>query len=175
MTFHLLGKIQQFTQLWLGLFYLCNSEMVTSNHNTNQVIWNIWLWIIYTVKGDRDDGSTIAQKCFFLFCFFKSSQITLSEKEIHLFKTFICCIRLKHHCLVLKLQSTEATSLALGPYYLFMWLWHWQQKHCVTKTFHLKYVNRKKEIKAWIKGTKAFLSKKNCNFLRQQNLAYVES
>lgn len=105
---------------------------------------------------------------FFFVLFFKSSQITLSEKEIHLFKTFICCIRLKHHCLVLKLHSTEATSLALGPYYLFMWLWHWQQKHCMTKTFHLKYVNRKKEIKAWIKGTKAFLSKKNCNFLRQQ-------
>lgn len=71
-------KVQQFTQVWLGLLNLCNSEMVTSNHNT-RLNETYGFWIIYTVKGtERDDGPTIAHKPFF-------SQITSSEKEKPLF------------------------------------------------------------------------------------------
>lgn len=47
-------------------FYLWNSEMVTSNHNTTQVKWNIWLLSHLHSGGNRDMGPTIAQKMFFL-------------------------------------------------------------------------------------------------------------
>lgn len=165
--------VQQRIRFWLSLLLffffskLGNSEIITSNHNTTQLKWNIWLLNHqHSTEGTGD-------------CFSDRTQTRLWRHGVrgnlrYSISRIMCSIRLKRQCVTSKAafgrSNRCSTYCTWSSKYTRMVCD--RKKHTATYNLYFKFLFKKKKKKIWERKAKR---EYNANFLRQPNRADTDS